>query len=478
MSEGWDTNLKTRMLSFLQSFTGNHEKDVFNRTQARLTRIYSGVLTLFLMLFIVIVYTVLYFTILKNQERELTSLVSQEAQFLQNYLVENKKNDFQSMQNQEVVFAGVNQAFYYVVNSNGEIIMGNEEDPRLRPALLNLLNKGAVNGSEISVETLHPSDTPRGRGKPGEFHHPSQTMEMRLMIASHPIYYKGQFIGQLYIGKDVSFAYQIFKWVFLILLILGFVFLGVALIMSQKMSKKAMVPINRAFTRQQEFTADASHELRTPLSVLLSSIDALEMTIEPKKEEFSGRMLSNMRLEVKRMTHLVGDLLTLARSDSDTLELRNETFDFRLMAEKALESVHPLAAEKQINMELLAPASLMVVGDSQRLFQLLYILLDNAIKYTPDEGKVKLFLSSEDQDLCMAVQDTGIGIRTEDFNQIFERFYRADKSRTRQIGGHGLGLSIAKWIVETHQGTIQVQSELGKGSTFLVRLPKRVPDTI
>jgi signal transduction histidine kinase len=120
-----------------------------------------------------------------------------------------------------------------------------------------------------------------------------------------------------------------------------------------------------------------------------------------------------------------------------------------------------------------APATLVAEGDPERLSQLLYILLDNAIKYTPNGGQVQLFLSAEGQQLCIKVQDTGIGIKPEDYNHIFERFYRADKSRSRQMGGHGLGLSIAKWIVETHGGNIQLESEVGKGSTFVIRIPLR-----
>jgi signal transduction histidine kinase len=118
-----------------------------------------------------------------------------------------------------------------------------------------------------------------------------------------------------------------------------------------------------------------------------------------------------------------------------------------------------------------APSSLKATGDSQRLSQLLYILLDNAIKYTSQGGEVKLVLKNAGNELWFSVQDTGIGIKKEDFPRIFERFYRVDKSRSRQVGGHGLGLSIAKWIVDTHGGTIQLASEVGKGSTFAVRIP-------
>jgi signal transduction histidine kinase len=469
--------VKTRMVSFLRSFIHDQKKDLFSKTQGQLTRIYSGLLILFLALFIIIVYAVLYVTILKSSEDELASLAEGEAELLENYLAENNRHDLRGVQNQEIVFAGVNQAFYYVVNHNGEIMMGNETDERLLPAVSPLLNTHMSKYDDVFTETFHFEGSANGSRKWGEYRRPEHEQDVSLMIASYPIYDNGQWIGQLYIGKDVTFAYQLFRWVLVILVVLGLLFFGVALFISQKMSKKAMVPITRAFTRQQEFVADASHELRTPLAVLLSSIDAMEMTIEPAKEDFAGKRLSTMRQEVKRMTNLVSDLLTLARSDSGTIELRTEQFDFRPLAENALESVRPLAAKKHISTTLSAPESLMTIGDPERLSQLLYILLDNAIKYTPNGGEVAVFLSKEGSDLFMAVKDTGIGIKEEDYNRIFERFYRLDKSRTRQAGGHGLGLSIAKWIVETHHGSIKVKSEIGQGSTFLVMMPDALNKT-
>jgi signal transduction histidine kinase len=463
--------LKTNLLSFSRSLKNFGEKDVFKSTQGRLTRIYSGLLILFLILFIMIVYSVLYFSILRNQETELEALVKQEATFLEDYLTTNEKSDFRGIQNQEVVFAGVNQLFYYVVNSNGELIMGNAADQRIRPAVLEILNRRGLNDGEILKETLHLDGSEKGRGKPGEFFQRESERDIRLIIASQSIYDKGRFVGKLFIGKDISFAYQLFHWLLIILLVIGIVFVGIALLISTAMSKKAMIPISRAFTRQREFVADASHELRTPLSVLLSSLDAIDMTLDTKKEEFAGKLLSNMRQEVKRMTGLVSDLLMLARSDSNIIERRTETFDFLPHAEKAIESVQPLADSKQIRIDLEAPDSLIAKGDSQRLSQLLYILLDNAIKYTPNNGEVGLYLSREGNELCVKVKDTGIGIKKEDQIHIFERFYRVDKSRSRQMGGHGLGLSIAKWIVETHNGTINISSEVGQGTEFTIRIP-------
>ncbi|WP_462413101.1 sensor histidine kinase [Neobacillus sp. Marseille-QA0830] len=464
--------MNTNLVSFIRAVTNRREKDVFKNTQGRLIRVYSGLIMLFLILFIVIVFSVLYFVILNNQERELKTMIKQEASFIENYLLSNQQSDLRNMQNQEVVFAGANQFFYYVVNSDGELIMGNESNSRMRSQLLGILNKNYQSNGGIYKETVHVQGNSRGRGDKGEFRPPEQDQDIRLMIASQPLYYKGQFVGEIYIGKDISFAYQLFHWLLVILLAIGSVFFGVAMYISVVMSKRAMVPISRAFKRQQEFVADASHELRTPLSVMLSSVDAMEMTIEPSEDVFSHKLLTNMRQEVKRMTHLVTDLLTLARSDSDGLELARETFDFYQQAHIAIESVRPLAASKEISLHFEVKGPIMITGDQQKLAQLLYILLDNGIKYTPYGGEVKLFLALKGQELGIIVQDTGIGIKKDDYSQIFERFYRSDASRNRQIGGHGLGLSIAKWIVEAHKGTINVSSEVGKGTSFIIRIPQ------
>ena len=458
-----------KFLSIFRLVSNQDEQDVFGNTQNRLTRNFSVLIMLFLILFIMIVYSVLYFVILNTQERELRTLVSQEASYIESTLGENGQGDLSAIQNLEVIFAGVNQSFYYVSNPNGAVVLGSETNPRLRAQYISLVSNRIPNQQDIRNEVIHMDEKPR-RGR-GDFRTPEESQDIHMMIASHSISYKGQYIGQIYIGKDVSFAYRLFYWVLIILIVLGIAFVGVAIIISLRMSKRAMVPIRTAFKRQREFVGDASHELRTPLSVLLSSVDAMEMTIDSQQDEIVGKLLTNMREEVKRMTHLVSDLLTLARSDSNTMELKTEVFNLKPLAEKTMESLQPLAVSKQIEFEFSAPADFNVMGDPQRLSQLIYILLDNAIKYTPAGGEVKLSLSKEGQDVRIFVQDTGIGIKKEDCTRIFERFYRADKSRSRQIGGHGLGLSIAKWIVDTHKGTIQVTSQIGKGSIFMVKLP-------
>ncbi|MDQ0154420.1 sensor histidine kinase [Robertmurraya andreesenii] len=450
------------------------KRGLFENTQFRLTLLYSGMLMLFLLLFIAIVYIILYATIFKDQERELEVSVKQEAKNIEQYLGYQNHKGRLRFRNQESIVKDVDQFFYYVVDQSGELVLGDELIPDLRTELLTAISNWNPSKNEILQKTFQVEFSERGlngKGRNHEFHPVQKTETIRLMIASQPISYRGEAIGMLYIGKEISFAYQVFKWLPTILLGIAILFSLVALVISYYMSKKAMVPITRAFTRQREFVADASHELRTPLSVMLSSINAMEMTLDLEKEDYSHKLLFNMKNEVKRMTGLVGDLLTLARSDSGTIELVNEWFDFRTIAEEVVESVRALAEFKQIKLHFDAPDVLMVNGDSQKLTQLLYILLDNAIKYTPNRGEAQLSLSVKGKELLIFMKDSGIGINQDDYGRIFERFYRADKARTRQDGGHGLGLAIAKWIVEIHKGTIQVFSEVGKGSTFIISIP-------
>lgn len=358
------------------------------------------------------------------------------------------------------------------MNRSGQLVLGDELIPELRTQILSTVSGWEPDRNKVLQETYHVPFFDRWSNSERRDFRPAQRMKIiRLMIAGEPIFNHGEMAGMLYIGKEVSFAYQVFKLLPIILVGLAILFSGVALVISYYMSKKAMAPISRAFSRQREFVADASHELRTPLSVMLSSIDAMEMTLDLKKEDYANKLLSNLRNEVKRMTGLVGDLLTLARSDSGKVEIMNETFDFRPIASEAIESVRAMADSKQINLHFEAPETLIVKGDSQRLSQLLYILLDNAIKYTPIGGEAFLALFIKGKELVIIMKDTGIGINPEDYGRIFERFYRADKARTRQAGGHGLGLAIAKWIVESHKGTIKVSSKLGKGSMFTIKIP-------
>jgi two-component system, OmpR family, sensor kinase len=232
--------------------------------------------------------------------------------------------------------------------------------------------------------------------------------------------------------------------------------------------------IQTAFNTQRRFIADASHELRTPLTAIRGNLDVLNrqasaQAASPDPDYVEA--LEDLRRESSRMGRLLEDLLTLARADAmsspDSLRLRACFVD--QLAAEVLRTASTLAHGQQLVLD--APSSVMTIGDPDRLQQLLLILIDNALLHTPPDGKVIISIRQTDDEAMIAVTDSGPGIATEHLPHLFDRFYRADDARARNSGGTGLGLAIAKAIVESHHGEIHVESELGRGSTFTVRLP-------
>jgi heavy metal sensor kinase len=233
--------------------------------------------------------------------------------------------------------------------------------------------------------------------------------------------------------------------------------------------------LQAAFERQRQFTSDASHELRTPLAVMRGDIE-ITLRRERSAEEYKRTLTSNLE-EIIRLSRLVEDLLTLARGDTGRFELRCEPVDLNDLCRRMTEYINPLADQRDQTLTYEPPrgaetAPVMVSADVLRVKQLLLNLLDNAIKYTPLRGRVALRLKTEDKVAIITVADTGRGIPTEDLPHIFERFFRRSaKTADRTAAGFGLGLSIVKWIVDSHGGRIEAKSEVGKGTEFMVRLP-------
>ncbi|WP_378210643.1 sensor histidine kinase [Anoxybacteroides rupiense] len=443
----------------------NH--DMFRRAHWRLTILYSGIFMIFLTAFILIVCFLLYMIVTNDQERRIASLANQEKKVIEQFLI--KQSDFDLMDNENILFLSEDQFFFYVIDMNGQLLMGDEVNQDMRPLLLESLAQSAP---EQNKQKYIEVRLPAYMSKFSRFH----TNELKILTAARPVVIHGNLIGVLYVGMDVTSFSSVFKWLWIVLISLAVLFIGIAVLLSYFLSRRTLVPIHEAYNRQRQFVADASHELRTPLSVIFSSVEALEMEEEITNNEFAQKMLHRLREEIKRMNKLMTDLLTLARADARNaaLELAKEAFDFRPHAERTLQLLADVAAKKSIELQFQAPEAAQMIGDADKLTQLLYILLDNAIKYTPNGGHVTLSIHIEkakQRRLIISVKDTGIGIPKEEIGRIFDRFYRVDKARSRQQGGHGLGLSIAKWIVNAHGGTIDVQSELGKGTEFIVTIP-------
>ncbi len=231
------------------------------------------------------------------------------------------------------------------------------------------------------------------------------------------------------------------------------------------MSGRTLEPINSAFERMTEFTADASHELRTPVSIIHTTAELMQS--RPRNADEHLKAWNTVSAETERTSRLIADLLTLARADAGHAELEFAPLDLAAIVPLAIEEMRVMAEKKGVSLQLASSLSAPVRGDAEALRRSVCILLDNAIKFTTPPGQVIVTVKRS----VVTVTDTGPGIGAADLPLIFQRFYRVSKDRSRGTGGTGLGLSIARHLVRQHGGDIQVESELGKGSSFSILLP-------
>jgi heavy metal sensor kinase len=227
--------------------------------------------------------------------------------------------------------------------------------------------------------------------------------------------------------------------------------------------------LDGAFRRQRQFTADASHELRTPLTAIKGQAEVA--LSKPRDSAAYREVLQTVNEEVDRLIRMVGSLLTLARADAGQITIASEPVNLGDLIAAAVEQVWPMAEQRELALGVAPGPAVTLHADEDLLLQLLLNLLDNAIKYTPPGGTVTAGWGIDGDRAELWVRDSGIGIAEEDSERIFDRFYRVDKARSRTEGGAGLGLSICRWITEAHGGSISVESALGQGTAFVVKLP-------
>lgn len=224
---------------------------------------------------------------------------------------------------------------------------------------------------------------------------------------------------------------------------------------------------------QQQFVADAAHELRTPLTVLRGELD-VSLRRERSGAEYQ-ETLASCREEIERLSRLAENLLALARLDSGAqLELR-QSLDLARICRDVAEQLEPRAREQGTRLMVKADDEILVVGDELALERVLFNLLDNALRYSPEGEPLELRVSARDAEAVVEITDHGPGIPPDSLPRVFRRFYRVDSARTRDRGGAGLGLAIVEALVTAHGGKVEVRSELGKGSTFTVKLPLAAP---
>ncbi|GAB4237351.1 MAG: ATP-binding protein [Stanieria sp.] len=288
---------------------------------------------------------------------------------------------------------------------------------------------------------------------------------------------QGKNWGYLQVGRslrDFDRYVANFRWILL---------LGVPLMVlmvagaSWWLSGLAIRPIYESYRQMQQFTADAAHELRTPLAAIQATVQS-DLMLPTLSEIEARNTLRKILRQNKRLSYLVADLLTLCRIDS---ELNNNNLNSSQKEKVSLPNLiieveeelaaFAMASEIELSAQIKVSQTIEVTGDRSQLYRLITNLVTNAIQYTPAGGKVIITLTESQHHAVIHVADTGIGIAKNEQKRIFDRFYRVDKARSRSQGGSGLGLAIARAIALAHQGSIEVQSEIGKGSRFTIKLP-------
>ncbi|ADI66295.1 two-component system sensor histidine kinase RppB [Trichormus azollae] len=286
-----------------------------------------------------------------------------------------------------------------------------------------------------------------------------------------PLYTQDQVSGYLQVARSITDLDQHLAYLRLVLVLglpISMIFVGLS---SWWLAGRAIQPVYFSYQQMQQFTADAAHEFRTPLAAMYSTIEAaIKLQQKPKSNR---EILDVLKRQNRRLSQLVGDLLLLTRIDQEELTGEYQSCCLNDLISDLTEELAFLAVETKVNLskQVQVLEKLYIIGNEEHLYRLISNLIANAIQATSSGGKVTILLEKSELYAIIKVQDTGIGIAVEHQQRIFDRFYRVDRDRSRISGGSGLGLAIAIAITRAHKGNIQVQSQPGLGSTFIVRLP-------
>ena len=278
------------------------------------------------------------------------------------------------------------------------------------------------------------------------------------------------YIGVMMIGETIQAQENALSTLLNLLFAVGGGALLIASVGGLFLSNRALAPARLAWANQQRFIADAAHELRTPLTLMRADAEVL-LRGRKRLEAEDAALLEDIVAETSHMSTLATNMLTLARLDSGALHREHEVVEMTSLARRQVERVQAYAHEKEITVEEKSDGPLYVIGDPTLLEQAALVLLDNAIKYNRQGGRVVVRTAAEDNLAILKVSDTGIGIPEEHLPHLGERFYRVDKARSREAGGTGLGLSIARRTAQVHDGTLHIASTPGEGTTVTLALP-------
>ncbi|TDL65604.1 HAMP domain-containing histidine kinase [Paenibacillus amylolyticus] len=275
--------------------------------------------------------------------------------------------------------------------------------------------------------------------------------------------------GHMIVFIDVTAQQGILTNLIYTFAVVGLVMLIVIYFLSRYFANRSIAPVREAFEKQKQFIGDASHELKTPLAIINTNADVLLANQEDTIAN-QAKWLHYIKSETERMTGLTNDLLYLTQMDDSRSTMIHAKFNMSDAVESIILPMEAVIFEKNISLDYNIEPNLTVHGNSEQIKQVILILLDNAVKYSGPKSAVNVTLQKQNNDVMLAVSNTGEGIAPEHLDRIFDRFYRTDSSRARKHGGHGLGLAIARSIVDQHKGELYARSVVGEGATFYVRL--------
>ena len=423
--------------------------EMFGRSRRRLAFAYALIMCIFLAVIIFVMHMVMNWSMFSEQAQELsdaaTGVAEAQTFYLQNPDTAVDENRYYKSVNDRL--------FFYIFTEDKQLVRFERASFRLESFVLDVIETWNIPEGRVEV-----------------FSHSNEIGQLNTVMMTSKKIFTDNAVQTLYVGKDVTALYSGLQKATYAQILLGFVAVLIASAIGYFMAGRALFPLKEAYDKQKQFAADASHELRTPLAVVMASADLL--LADPSiKEPFLRQVLEDLKSEVKKMTNLVSDLLMVARSDNNALKMKIQRLDLTEILKQVIRTMTPIAEKKNISLAGENFRKVLLNADEQRIKQLAIILVDNAIKYTPEGGAVLVRLESVDNTRAVfAVMDSGIGIAPEDLDKVFERFYRVDKARSREMGGNGLGLAIAAEIVKMHDGKISVASKFGEGTKFTVEL--------
>ena len=423
--------------------------EIFGRSRRQLAFAYALIMCLFMALIIFVMHMAMNWSMFSEQAQELSDAANGVADaqliYLQNPNVPVDENRYYKSVNDRL--------FFYIFSEDKQLVNFERASFRIEQFVQDIIDNWNIEEGRVEV-----------------FSHSNELGQITTVMMTSKKIVTPYAVQTIYVGKDVTALYSGLRKATYAQVVLGFIALLIASAIGYHMAGRALIPLKEAYEKQKQFAADASHELRTPLAVLMSSAELL--LADPSiQNPFLRQVLEDVKSEVKKMTNLVSDLLMVARSDNNALKVKIQRLDLAEILEQVVRTMKPIAEKKNIKLVGENFNKTLINADEQKIKQLVIILVDNAIKYTLEGGSVLVEMENSDGKRAgFSVMDSGIGIAPEDLDKVFERFYRVDKARSREMGGNGLGLAIASEIVKLHDGKISVASKLGEGTKFTVEL--------